>query len=357
MYYLPTCEDKGGPLYVNLIVDPTISSCFIWNFTPSMTHSTETHKKKHREYLFALASVDGIGPVRIERLLKRFGNIERIFDAEITEIARLPQFNHTLALRILAIPNTLAESRQKLDKLTDQGISILFPNDTEYPTRLKSVPDAPTVLCRAGALSEVDEKCVAIVGTKYPTVNSINVTLGLTIRLVEAGFTVVSGLAIGIDTVAHSGTSEINGTTIGVLSTDLSTIYPQENYTLARKIFETGCLFSEHPFPTTPTPANLVLRNRIISGLSMATVVVETPKDGGAMHTARYAELQDRPVLACQWETQNKDNDGTKHLIRKGAVPFLPDQPDKVVDMLEHPENLQNYIHRPSAEQIELFTD
>lgn len=321
----------------------------------NMPHSSESDEKRHREYLFALASVDGIGPVRIKRLLKRFGNVEHIFDAEIVEIAQLPQFNHTLALRILAIPNRLTEMSQKLDELSDNGISVLFPDDTAYPPLLKSIPDAPTVLCRVGALSDISEKCVAIVGTTHPTVDSIDVTLGLTIRLVEAGFNVVSGLAKGIDTAAHNGTLETNGTTISVLPTDLSTIYPSENYPLARKIFETGCLFSEHPFSTPPTPANLVLRNRIISGLSMATVVVETSKEGGAMHAARYAELQDRPIFACQWGTNNRESDGTKHLINKGAFSFLPDQLDRVVDMLTHPENHQNHIHQTSAEQIDLF--
>ncbi len=320
-----------------------------------MPHTTKSDEERNREYLFALASVDGIGPVRIKCLIERFGNVEQIFEAEIVEIAQLPQFNHTLALRILAIPNRLGALRQKLDEIADQGISVLIPDDTEYPTLLKSVRDAPTVLCRVGELSDIGEKCVAIVGTKHPTAASIDVTLGLTIRLVEAGFTVVSGLANGIDTAAHSGTLEADGTTISVLSTDLSTIYPPENYTLAREIFETGCLFSEHPFPTQPTPANLVLRNRIISGLSMATVVVETPKDGGAMHTARYAELQDRPVFACNWRTENQKSDGTRHLINKGAFSFLPDQLDKVVDMLGHPENLQNHTQETTAEQIELF--
>ena len=322
-----------------------------------MPHLTESDEKKQREYLFALASVDGIGPVRIKSLLKRFGNVEKIFDAEIVEIAQLSQFNHTLALRILAIPNRLAQFRQKLDELSDKGISVLFPDDTEYPTLLKSVTDAPTVLCRVGALSDISEKCVAIVGTTHPTVDSINVTLGLTIRLVDAGYTVVSGLANGIDTAAHSGTLEANGTTISVLSTDLSTIYPPENYKLARKIFETGCLFSEHAFPSSPTPANLVLRNRIISGLSMATIVVETSKDGGAMHTARYAELQDRPVFACHWGKENQQSDGTRHLINKGAFSFMPDQIDRVVDMLTHPENLQNHIPETKAIQIDLFTE
>jgi DNA processing protein len=232
---------------------------------------------------------------------------------------------------------------------------VLFSEDIEYPTPLKSVPDAPIVLCRVGELSEVSEKCVAIVGTKRPTVESINVTLELSIRLVEAGFTIVSGLANGIDTNAHYGALGVNGTTIGVLSTDLSSIYPSENNELAMKIYETGCLFSEHPFPTPSTPANLVMRNRIISGLSMVTIVVETSKEGGAMHAARYAQLQDRPVFACQWNSQNQQSDGTRQLIRMGALPFLPDQLDTVVDTLMHPERLQNQITGTAAEQMALF--
>ena len=320
-----------------------------------MTHSTETDKKRHREYLFALASVEGIGPIRIKRLLTRFGSVERIFDAELVEIAQLPQFNPTLALRILTVRKRFAQLRKKLDELANQNISVLFHEDNEYPTLLKSVLDAPTVLCRVGGLSEVSEKCVAIVGTKRPTAEGINVTLELSIRLVEADFTVVSGLANGIDTNAHSGALEVKGTTIGVISTDLSSIYPPENNALAKKICETGCLFSEHPFSTPPTPANLVLRNRIISGLSMATVVVETSIKGGAMHTARYAQLQDRPVFACQWKEHNQKSDGTRQLINKGALSFLPDNLDTVVDMLTHPERLQNQAIGTSVEQMALF--
>ncbi len=320
-----------------------------------MPHSTEIDQEKHREYLFALASIEGIGAVRLKRLLTRFGSVESIFDAELVEIAQLPNFNPILASRILTVRKRFTELRQKLEELENQGIEVLFPEDVEYPTLLKLVPDAPTVICRIGELSEVNEQCVAIVGSNRPTVDSINVALGLSIRLVEAGFTIVSGLASGIDTNAHYGALGVNGTTIGVVSTDLSSIYPPENHELAMKICETGCVFSEHPFPASPTPANLVLRNRIISGLSKATVVVETSKEGGAMHTARYAQLQDRPVFACQWNSHNQHSDGTRQLIRNGALPFLPDQLDTVIDILTHPERLQNHVIGTSIEQMTLF--
>ncbi len=320
-----------------------------------MSYSGDKNEQKHREHLFALASVEGIGPVRIKRLLTRFGSVERIFNAELVEIAQLPQFNPILASRILTVHNRLPELRRKLEELADKGVKVLFLDDAEYPILLKLVPDAPTVLCRVGELSEVSEQCVAVVGTKQPTVDSINVTLELSILLVEAGFTIVSGLATGIDTNAHYGALGVNGTTIGVLSSDFSSIYPPDNHGLAEKIYETGCLFSEHPFPTPPSPANLVMRNRIISGISMATVVVETSKEGGAMHAARYAQLQDRHVFACQWDSNNQKSNGTRQLIRRGAISFLPDQLDTVVDMLTHPERLETQRTGTSAEQMELF--
>lgn len=322
-----------------------------------MSHFGETVDKKSRDYLFALASVEGIGAVRIRRLLERFGSAEHVFDADLVEIAQLPQFNPMLASRILVVRNRFPELRQRLDELSEQGIKVLFPHDVEYPTLLKSSQDAPMVLCKTGELSKVSDKCVAIVGSKLPAAASIDVTLELSMRLVEKGWTIVSGLAVGIDTTAHFGALVINGTTIGVLSTDLSTIYPRENRDLALKIYETGCLFSEHPFPTPPTPANLVMRNRIISGLSFATIVVETSIDGGAMHAARYAQLQDRPVFACQWSAGNHKSDGTRQLIRKGAIPFSPNLLGDVVEMLADPERLQAQNGGNTAKQMDLFAN
>lgn len=320
-----------------------------------MSNLNETNLKTHREYLFTLASVEGIGSVRINRLLTHFGSVEHIFNAELHEIAQLPHFNPILASRILTVRKKFSELQKKLEELTEHGIDVLFPDDVKYPTLLKSVPDAPTVLCRVGEVSEVSEKTVAVVGCKHPTVEGINVTLGLAIRLVEAGFMIVSGLAAGIDTNAHYGALGINGKTVGVVASDFSSIYPPENHELAMKVYENGCLFSEHPFPTPPTPANLVMRNRIISGLSTAIVVVETSKDGGAMHAARYAQLQDRTVFACQWGSKNEQSDGTQQLIKTGAKPFLPDQLDNVVDMLTDPDRLQSQSLDSSVEQMTLF--
>ena len=320
-----------------------------------MSNNTNSEERKHREYLFALNSVDGIGPVGIKNLLKHFGTVEGIFEAEIYEIAQLPRFNPILATRILTARKQLDQYQRKIDELIERGIEILFKEDNGYPILLKSLPDAPILLCKIGELTEVTDKCVAIVGSSRPTSEAIDLTLNLSIQLANAGFTIVSGLAGGIDANAHYGTLSVGGTTIGVIATDLSYIYPPQNKVLAKQICETGCIFSEHPYPTKPTPSYLVMRNRIITGISMATIVVETTIDGGAMHTARYAERQDRPVLACQWNSQNKHSAGTRQLITKGAIPFQPDQTNIVLDLLSHPEQLKSHIIGTSPEQFQLF--
>ncbi len=320
-----------------------------------MSNYTNSEERKHQEYLFALNSVEGIGPVRIKNLLKHFGTVERIFEAEIYEIAQLPRFNPILATRILTARKQLDQYRQKFDELTDQGIEILFKEDNRYPTLLKLLPDAPILLCKIGKLSEVTDKCIAIVGSSKPTPEAIEVTLNLSMRLANAGFTIVSGLAAGIDATAHYGTLCVGGTTIGVIATDLSYTYPPQNKELAKQICETGCIFSEHPYPTKPTPTYLVMRNRIITGISMATIVIETAIDNGAMHTARYAERQDRPVFACQWNLQNEHRAGTRQLIAKGAIPFQPNQLDFVENLLKEPDKLKSHIIGTSAEQTQLF--
>ena len=208
-----------------------------------------------------------------------------------------------------------------------------------------------------GTLTEIDDRCVAIVGSQHPTLEGVQLTLSLATQLVLAGFIVVSGLAKGIDTYAHSGALAGMGKTIGVVGTDLAAIYPSGNQELAREIYEHGCLFSEHPFPTSPSPGNLIQRNRIISGLSVATIVIEAEKTGGAMHAARYAARQDRSLLACRWDTQHPLGEGPRELLRTGAFPFAPAEVDKVIEVLTHPERLETHISGTASEQMGLFED
>ena len=309
-----------------------------------------------QEFWFALASVDGVGPMRIKRLINRFGTIEAIFDAELPEIARVPLFNPLLASRILKARIRVAEFRRHIKWFKSRGIDILCVEDEGYPTQLKEISNAPAILCKKGNLSQVNEKTVAIVGSTTPTELGILTTLELSTRLVQAGVTVVSGLAKGTDAFAHWGALYANGTTVGVVGSDLLSIYPSEKQELANQICENGALFSEHPFTTQPTPTNLVLRNRLISGLSIATIVVEENENGGAIRTATFALEQERLVLACNWKNRSPLSEGPRKLIQRGAYPISPDQLDKVVDVLSDPDRVEKIQSAQlTGEQMDLF--
>ncbi len=294
--------------------------------------------------------------MRIKRLLNRFGTIEAVFDADLSEIARVPLFNPLLAARVLKARIRAAEFRRQIKWFNSRGIEILSLEDPDYPEQLKKIPDAPVILCKKGSSSQFSQPAVAIVGTTNPTELGILTTLELSTILVQAGFTIVSGLAKGIDTAAHFGALSANGTTVGVLGCDLFSIYPSENRELADRICENGALFSEHPFTIQPTPVNLILRNRIISGLSMGTIVIESGENGGAIRTATFALEQDRFVFACDWQGQYRLSEGPRSLIQQGAYPISPNRLEDVVDILLNPDSLKK-VERANltGEQMKLF--
>lgn len=295
---------------------------------------TDSKENTPIEYLLALSSVKGLGNIPIKHLIEHFQSVEAIFEAEPTEIQQIPSFGSVLASRIGRLVDDLPMFQKKLEALRDQNIHVLSFENANYPARLKEFDDAPTILCRVGELTEIDELCVAIVGTREPTSEASQLTHKLAISLTRAGFTVVSGLATGIDTWAHKGALECSGKTIAVLGTDVLNVYPSKNRELAENIGSNGCLLSEHLFPASPTPRNLVQRNRIISGLSLATIVIEARENSGTMHTARFAKKQSRQIFACEWENYN-GREGTQALIKDDAIPFTPNGIDDVVKMLK----------------------
>ena len=207
------------------------------------------------EYWLALSSVEGLGSVRINRLIARFGSVKAIFEAELPEIARLPSFNPVLATRILTVSGNFATFRERLDALNNQDIRVLCPEDPDYPAQLKPLPDAPGILCHVGELKEINTTCIAIVGTKQPSPEAIQLTLTLTTALVSAGFIIVSGLASGIDAAAHSGALAAMGKTIGVVGTDLSSIYPAQHNPSPCKSMRTGVSSQSIPSARPPHPA------------------------------------------------------------------------------------------------------
>jgi len=293
----------------------------------------------------ALVSVENVGPKRVKLLLDRFGTIDQIFSADLVDIARLPKFNPLLANRILQAGKNIHRFERQLKFLKEKEIMLLCLNDPDYPDLLKKSPNPPPVLCRKGTMDSVPDKPVAIVGTRSPTDQGILTAVEISSELASAGFTIVSGLAKGIDTAAHFGALEANGTTIGVLGCPLWTIYPKENRQLASRICDNGMLLSEHPFPAEPTSANLISRNRIISGLSICVIVVETEVPGGAIRTVEFARKQGRKCYVYNGSQKGHPLiSGNEWLIANGANEI-------------HLSELPNLIAKLKQEVVSSFRD
>ena len=311
----------------------------------------------NHEYWVALSSVEGIGPVRIKYLLNRFGTIETVFDAELLEIARLPLFDQVLASRVLRARLGLTEIRRRIEWLKSQNINIICFEDLEYPMQLRELQNAPPVLCYLGELRKIScNRSVAIVGSRNPSDSAIVETLNLTTRLVEAGFTIVSGFANGIDTTAHLGAISANGEVVAVVGSDLLSIYSADNRQLVTQISQNGMILSEFLLPASFSRANLFSCNRIISGLTMATIVMESTIGDVSMRTAKFALEQGRFICAYDWQSNGELNEGTRELVKHGAYPITAECLDTFIQALMEPEADEKFRKVGlDGEQMDLF--
>lgn len=263
----------------------------------------------------ALATLPGIGAVTARKLLERFGDVESIFAASPADLIEIPRITPAIAGQLQAMP--IGTLEVELLSLSDEGIDLLTWDDERFPARLRALPDAPIVLFVRGALKREDEQAVAIVGTRTPGEPAAKLAAQLGRELASRGLTIVSGLAAGIDTAAHRGAIE-SGRTLAVLGSGIRVIHPRENTELAEAIIGRGALLSElHP-AAPPRGPQLMARDRIISGLSRAVIVVEAGAQSGSLDTATRAKKQGRPVYAVPGSI------GTERLIEAGARPLEP---------------------------------
>ena len=263
----------------------------------------------------ALTTVSGIGGVTARKMIERFGDIEAAFSAPVEELIEIPRITALMAQQILAAP--LEQLESELISLSDEGIDLLTWDDARYPKALSPLPDAPMVIFMRGALKRADEQAVAIVGTREPTPSAVEAAHTIGRELASRGVTIVSGLALGIDTAVHRGAVE-TGRTLAVLGSGIRFIHPRENAELAEEIISGGAVLSElHP-NTPPKGQNLMARDRIISGLSRAVMVVEAGEKSGSLDTASKAKKQGRLVFAIPGSV------GTDQLIANGAQPLDP---------------------------------
>ncbi len=273
--------------------------------------------KDDTKYWVGFNNIPGIGRVRFNQLESYFGTLENAWKAPVGEI-RKAGLDRT-ALRAIGHWRDSISPDAEMEKLEKYNIGVLISKDTGYPARLKEIYDYPPVLYIRGTLVPEDEWCLAVVGTRRATVYGKQVTEDIVTDLARSNITIVSGLAKGIDTIAHRSALEAGGRSLAVFASGLDIIYPAENAGLSRSIMENGALISEYHPGTKPRADNFPRRNRILSGLSMGVLVIEAGDSSGAMITARMALEQNREVLAVPGSILSTASRGTNSLIQEGA--------------------------------------
>jgi DNA processing protein len=271
-------------------------------------------------YWTALNSIRGLGPVKISRLIELFHQPDAIFKESTENLLRTGILNSQCCQQIHN-PQTIQDAEALLEETHKAGISLISLSDSQYPHYLKEIYAPPPVLFVKGDLSIFKKHAVSMVGTRTPSQYGKSATLQIVKGLVDSNLTIVSGLARGIDTIAHESTLSMNGSTIAVLGCGIDVVYPKSNLDLWERIGEKGILVSEFNPGTPPESYNFPRRNRIISGLSAATVVVEAGERSGSLITADYALQQGREVFAVPGPITSSLSSGTFKLLLDGATP------------------------------------
>lgn len=260
----------------------------------------------------------GIVPGIVASLLDHFGSIENIFTARRSELQQHLANKPSIADAILQGPreDTLTD---ELDWLAQAGHSLLTLDDSDYPPLLRELSDAPYLLFLSGHRELLGSTQLAIVGSRNPSPSGVQTTRDFAQTLAQAGFVIISGLAQGIDAAAHQGALSADGFTIAVAGTGIDRVYPKQHRELAHRIADHGLLISEFPLGTPPKRENFPLRNRLISGLAIGTLVVEAALRSGSLITARLAGEQGREVFAIPGSIHSPLSRGCHQLIRQGA--------------------------------------
>ena len=302
-------------------------------------------------YWLQLSFMPGLGPIKTQKLLAYFGSPERIVLAPRQELRQLLTEKNAAAIGSRSAQEKVHQQLQYTQAWYESSNAhhILTLESPLYPSRLKSLPDAPVVLYVIGDPLLLKEPQIAIVGSRRPTPSGCRIAKEFSEQLSRSGLIITSGMAMGIDAAAHQGTLSIYGGTIAVLGTGVDQIYPARHKDIYSLIAAHGALVSEFPLGTTPYAGNFPKRNRIISGLSLGVLVVEAALESGSLISARMAAEQGREVFAVPGSVINPLSKGCHKLIRDGAV--LVESADDI--LLELAPQLQQQMHVPSHTSIE----
>jgi len=305
---------------------------------------------------FCLKSVPGIGNHLFKRLIDRFELPEMVFQATEAELIQVEGISARQAAAILNF-KTPDSIRRELDQINQKGLCITTLADPEYPSLLREIPDPPPFLYVSGNL-DGSPKNIAVVGSRNATAYGISTTQKLCADLSAFDITIVSGMAIGIDTAAHHGALAASAKTVAVLGSGLDKIYPSQNRNLFKRISERGAVITEFALNTEPEAHHFPIRNRIISGMSLGTVVVEATKKSGSLITARLAAEQNREVFAVPGSVQSFKSTGTHTLIKQGAklVENAQDVLEELSAFIDVPRLIKNQDQYRTTESISSLT-
>ncbi len=285
-----------------------------------------TNTNENNKYWVGFNLIPGIGRVRFTQIENYFGDIEKAWHAGLDEFKKAGLDENTINSIALCRPKISLDI--EIEKLEKSNIKAFNYHEKNYPARLKEIHDFPPVIYIRGEIIAEDEYCLAIVGTRTPSVYGRQLTEEIVSELSKNRITVVSGLAKGIDTIAHQSALDAVGRTIAVMGGGLDSVYPAENANLARRVLKSGAMISEYAPGTKPRPENFPRRNRIMSGLCLGVLVIEAGETSGSLITAHLAFEQDREVFAIPGSVLSPASIGTNKLIMEGTARLVRNAAD-----------------------------
>lgn len=306
----------------------------------------------HRLYQLALTQIPGIGNALIKSLISYCGSAKAVFTTPKGKLEKIPGVGKQLSANIIDQNKKALEKAEAILKTSQASdIQLLFYTDPNYPVRLKQLFDAPSMLYVKGTELDDSKRYIAVVGTRQATSEGKQNVEKIISGLVPYNPIIISGLAYGIDIEAHKAALKYGLPTYGVMATGMDMMYPAIHKKIAEKMQESGGILTEYPMGTKADPARFPARNRIIAGLSDATLVVEAGEKGGALITARLAQDYDREVFAVPGGLKNKFSEGCNHLIRNNVAQLITCAEDIAYSMGWETNENNNKVQAPKIKK------
>lgn len=283
-------------------------------------------------YQVALTMVEGVGSIMFRQLINNFGSAENVFKAKTDKLLKTPGVGKQIA-EGLKNKNLFTEAEKLLNEVEKQQVKLFFSTDKDYPSRLKSLYDAPSILYYKGKADINSVRTIGIVGTRQATDYGKQITEEIVAQLKPYNICVISGLAYGIDIAAHKAALDNNIPTIGVMASGLDIVYPAQHQKYAEQMLESGGILSESPLGMKPIRNLFIARNRIIAGLSDVVIVIESAAKGGAMVTAEFANNYHHEVFAVPGSLTNKYSEGCNKLIKDNKANIFTSVNDIIESM------------------------